>query len=208
MSRIELAPGLVGWSLNWSPDDLVEVTAFHRALPEPDLSPEERGRQIAALVDEQGYSLTDIGAMLGITKERVRQIARQYGARSSGAAYRRWSDRAGQFVFATEDEVANHIRSAVGRRTAAEYLEHRRQKVYGRMLEDVEAVQAVASRIERAPTPPEVAAASGTRLAVWYSSVGIRWGYGRGATYRQAINRLWCAAGFDQVPDGRSRRQR
>lgn len=202
-----------GLSRFWDQDDLAEVQAHHAGLAEPELDPDERAYQIAMLVDYHGYSLTDVGAMLGITRERVRQIARKAGAVGSGSEFREWDGDLNEFVGVSGKVIRERVkRMFIRTREQAKadtYVLHCEQ-----MCDDVDDLRACAEALGRNPNIAEVADWLGVDRVSWQSMVGGRWSHRRSrmrdgrmrtvmdCTYAEGMNRLWYAAGFRTRPRG------
>lgn len=99
-------PSQLGFTDKWDVDDLASVTEAHREIyaglkgRTDSISTIPGAIQSIQRLLDMGYSLTDIGAMLGVTRERVRQWCAQYALQrraKKGAMFRLWDEGLGQF---------------------------------------------------------------------------------------------------------------
>jgi hypothetical protein len=146
------------------------------------------------LLINEGYGLTDIALMFGLSCERVRQKAVRLGiAYTSGTKPRVWDGRLGRFRFR---ELAEQ--RAERRLLQRVELEHR---LGARRAAQVAALRALRAELGRTPTLVEVAARCGFVITVLYTT----WGYTPQqkvcrATAAEASAALYAAAGL--VPRG------
>lgn len=83
--------------------DSAEVRAFHRPFYDEwrrRHRTEDLRNGIASLLEEHGYTMTDVSVMLGLTRERVRQFVARWGlvvGSKYTTAYRVWDDEANRF---------------------------------------------------------------------------------------------------------------
>lgn len=162
ITNVESARQALGLSSEWVREDREAVESHHRSLFR-DLkkhhgvqSPADIPGFISSIqhLHDYGYSLTDIGAIVGVTRERVRQWFDEYdelerlddigGGPRSTALYRLWSDELNCFVPITDEELieaANRRREALDRR----HLKHR---VHGLLTH----LRDLADRLGRTPS--------------------------------------------------------
>lgn len=149
--------------------EMLEIRAFHRALRGWKLGETARyprgmlRRNLHSLIVTQGYGLTDISLMLGISRERVRQLANVCGitkrnamggrGERGGSLPRRWNDRRGRFEPAPM--MVWRKRDAKVRRRARRIGRHDRSEA--RRVKMVEAIRQFAATHGRAPFAGELA---------------------------------------------------
>lgn len=142
------------------------------------------------LLIHEGYGLTDIALMFGLSRERVRQKARRLGiVYTGGTKPRVWDDRLGRFRFR---ELAEQ--RAEQRLLLRVKFEHR---LGARRAKQVEALRALYAEFGRTPTLGEVADRCGFEKGTLYTT----WGYTPQqklcrATAKEATAALYIAAGL------------
>jgi len=156
---------------------------------------------------DQGYSVTDIGLMFGLTGERVRQWFLKYNIKQIttwGSLPRLWDDGMGQFRVMTRVEY-NGFLVAQDRRMKRSALTARQQAVRD---EDVRILRAMARSTREVPPMVRLADTMGTHcqtiLNRWRRDPGDHTGNHR-RSYTEATDLLYATAGF-RKPDGRHMR--
>jgi hypothetical protein len=142
------------------------------------------------LLINEGYGLTDIAMMFGISRERVRQKAARIGLEySQGTKPRVWDERLGRFRFrdVPEQRAERRLRRRVE-------IEHR---LGARRAAQVAALRALRAELGRTPTTAEVA----ERCDLSKTALYVTWGYTPmqklcQATPTQAMAALYAAAGL------------
>ncbi|KKL59408.1 hypothetical protein LCGC14_2215670, partial [marine sediment metagenome] len=179
-------------------EEVAEVTAHHRSTwcrcgksrngctcrsPMDDLS-------VVALIN-QGYGLTDIGMMFGVSRERVRQIAMRQGRKTAGSLPRVWDDKLNRFRVITRKERDTR------RRLIRRALHHRtvRQRREVRRVHELTTLKALAKQLGRVPVFQELVTAVGKSVA----GISLDWGKDRKKPggYGVAMARLYRTAGFE-----------
>ena len=142
------------------------------------------------LLINEGYGLTDIAMMFGISRERVRQRAEQLGiAYTRGTKPRVWDDQLGRFRF--REPAEQWADRQLLRRVK---FEHR---LGARRAAQVTALRALHAKLGRTPTLGEVA----DRCGLYQTALYVTWGYTPvqklcRATAAQASAALYAAAGL------------
>lgn len=147
---------------------------------------------------DQGYCISDIGDMLGITRERVRQWCEEHDLDRSnapnGSAFRVWDPGLGRFRAATTEEVGRRI----GRAKKRQAEKGRAEVVHGRLREDIQALRDVA-REHDLPTLNRMERVRGKH----YQTVLRRWADIHGEeSYAVGADRLYRTAGVRQPEQG------
>lgn len=142
------------------------------------------------LLINEGYGLTDIAMMFGLSLERVRQKAARLNiAYTSGTKPRVWDDQLGRFRF--RELAEQRAEQRLLRRVE---FEHR---LGAHRAIQVTALRALRAELGRTPTLGELAARCGFDLSSLYTT----WGYTPQqkrcrATAREATAALYAAAGL------------
>lgn len=176
-----------GFRTDWDTDERDAVLEAARDMRNGGTEwTEDRAQGLQELI-WYGYSLTDIGIMLGISRERVRQIAERFGLErpyeAHGALCRMWDDEAQQFVPVTTEELGV---VGYGKAQRAEADE-----IHEKLMEDVAALRRAAEKID----PPRMRDLEEER-GVYWPSIAYRWGY-PGVSYAEAARRLWSRVGSE-----------
>lgn len=188
-----------------SQEEAKELTAFHRSFwcqcdrksaGCPCHSP-ITGSDVWLLL-LQGYGLTDIGVMFGVSRERVRQIANKLDIpRTHGTKHRVWDESLGRFRAYERREWAEYQRLQKKAKRRRLYRD-RRERERGKQ---VDAVRALHKGLGRTPTVGEVARRCGTQTMRLY----VAWGYNArrpSVTPKVASRALYAAAGLKPRPPG------
>src|SRR3990167_930866 len=142
---------------------------------------------------EQGYTLNDIGVMLGVSQERVRQLYAQYGVSRPyrGVTGRLWHEATARFV-----PVRAKAKCAVVRRQCR----HRRTE---QIAEDqrrmADTLKTLAQELGRTPTLQEFAGRWAGRVVERYRVgplIRLRWFHSAKRGYGEATKALYTAAGL------------
>lgn len=151
---------------------------------------------------DQGYTVTDVGVFLGLTGERVRQYAREYGLDrvAVGSTMRRvWDDRLMRFRPVTHDEYRAIVTAARRARRARE-LAGRREAVR-------QAIRDFATEHGRPPIMQELApmffpesAQPSPPMRMWLVG-GVIGDYSPSST--RILDQLYADCGYVR-PDGRA----
>lgn len=142
------------------------------------------------LLINEGYGLSDIAIMFGLSRARVQQVADRLGiAYSYGTKPRVWDDQLGRFRFRERDEwwAEQRLRQHVE-------FEHR---LGARRAAQVEALRTLRAELGRTPTLGEL----GDRCGFDKTSLYVTWGYTPQqklcrATAAEASTALYAAAGL------------
>lgn len=200
-----------------SPELRAELTAAHKpfwdAFRDRWIVPGESLAQIPRFVEslqslvDQGYGLTDIGCMFGVSRERVRQWCGKFGVErdgSSGTAFRLWSPEQGRFVGLTNTEYRRRIlgqrRRGVGMRQTFKMREKRKRAVaILRLLGIGNRRPPTLSSLLKVLEPDRPIEAS---MSVLLTSFNRRSGNKQGSPgfYRHAADTLFLMAGYQFRP--------
>ena len=178
--------------------DREEVRRFHREIQGD--NPHTRRRDTVTLVSglaslaEQGYVLDDIGVMLGITRERVRQLYRQHQLSRpySQVRGRAWDDDLNRFVAVRYVEWESY-RTAARRQVRHERLQLRRQAM-------VECLALLAQDLGRTPTLQEFCERYRGKTTKIEASGAVLASLWRSREYKEMTAELYRRAGL-QVRD-------
>lgn len=141
-----------------------------------------------------GFGLTDVGVMFGVSRERVRQWANQFDLQrrfGPGTRYRIWDDDKDRFV-PVPNELMYHIAECYHDRRLETEVQERQQAARS---EHVEALKSLAKRFGRTPTLNELE----EELDTFWPNIARYWGYEAdspkdAASYTAAYRRLCDAA--------------
>lgn len=150
------------------------------------------------LVDEE-YSLTDVGLMFGVSRERVRQWAARFEIETIHAGSQRvWNEAEGRFV--THTGRKHQTRSIISKNRRNHFWTVRHEEFRKILLE-------VQDKIGDVPTLQDVGeylgigkSQIGPRITLRYAGGSYRSG---GHSYTETLDYLWSVAGMKR-PDGRS----
>jgi hypothetical protein len=150
------------------------------------------------LLINEGYGLTDIAMMFGLSRERVRQKAAQIGLEySQGTKPRVWDDQLGRFRFRAFPEWRAERRAErrLRRRIKLEFTAARKRD------EQVAAVRQLFNELGRTPTLWEIVGRCGYPAP---ASIYATWGYGwvKKCTPGEASAALYTAAGLQKRSPG------
>lgn len=195
-------------SLNWSNvDDVRAVQAFHAPLFKRwkkrhgltwGLTKDRDFRESLQRLHDYGYSMTDISAMWGVSRERARQWFEEMGLErhDDHASVRVWDDELELFLPVTKEEYEK--RAAAARRA---------NRIHAALMADVAMVQEVAAELGRTPILADLAEYMyGDRR--YPIAAAHRWGYGSDCNYTEAMDRLYDAAGLEKPSSGEAQRRR
>ena len=229
MGRIERRyTATKGLRISWNREDREACHAAHKVARQQiaeldrggERQPEWYYESLRSLV-EQGYSLTDIGVMVGVSRESIRQHMVRYGWWSpteflgdradSGtyACFRIWDDRQDRFVPVSATELEARIASVEHNLVKA----RRRKNLTRVRREQVMTLRKLAADLGRTPTVRELGAELWPDLPVthWTPKLSRYWrGAGRVHTNRvpaarsheRGMDVLWRVAGFRFRPHG------
>lgn len=173
----------------------------------PELEPSLR-----LLLEEQRYSITDVGMMFGISRERVRQWAVKFGIQQNG--YHRhnhsrvWDDERNTFRPVLAPEYHATMKAIPRQRKRQERIA-RHEAARARI---VAVLKACAERLGRTPTVIEAwEAVSGTHRDTW--PVSLHQGYAAGMltglwvggqrrSRKGVMAQIWTATGLQPRPVG------
>lgn len=147
---------------------------------------------------DQGYGISDIGAMVGVTRERVRQWAAKGDIKRlpyRGTCFRTWDDRTNQFRLATPEEMA-----VLYAPPPDPYFVERDRCRDARRAEQIGVVRALYRELGRAPLAVQVTVAMGYKRKEGNRIAGS-WGYPKSHKSTRAWNLLYAAAGMPYRPD-------
>lgn len=195
-----------GHSLQWDRDDRDEVREYHRQLRRKRgrMDSARRARSIQRLYD-QGYCPTDVSVMIGLSRERVRQINDEYDLRpprQKGSLPRLWDDDEERFVAVSPEKFGTVCYRAEVRRRRIE----REKERFRRRLKHMRAIWKLQSRLGRSPTIGEITDEVGKA----WPQVARAWGYrpDGGLSYNQAGDLMYQAAGAEKYDRGEHREHR
>lgn len=153
-------------------------------------------KAILSLFHEHGYASTEIGVMLGISRERVRQILKREGYESEkmgrcGSYPRLWDEQLQRFRLMTREEYERTQRVAKRARTRK-----RREDVRRKYREEhMRVFRPLAREGSVAPAMDDLARALGkenvTRKVSWGSSILHHWRERRGGLSTRHGGRTW-----------------
>lgn len=143
---------------------------------------------------QDGFSLTDVGVMFGVSRERVRQWCEEFEierGKHEGSQYRLWSDEENRFVPVSQETMYQLAYEYHHDRVDQEQESRRKE----RRSAQVEAMKKLAKRFGRTPTLSELEEEYGES----WPSIARDWGYdpqddSEGSSYSAAYDRLCDAA--------------
>lgn len=148
---------------------------------------------LARLINDHGYSLTDVAIFLGVTRERVRQWVNRAGIPARrGGAMRIWSDEHDRFV--TVENAAEYHRLVKERRAplGPDSVTEKRWRIARWVLIEL------AADLGRVPCHADLADAFGVMASRLNGMLGIQ--HYKGSLTEQC-DALWRAAGFAKRPN-------
>lgn len=154
------------------------------------------------LLEDNGYSYTDVAAWLGLSKERIRQLANKAGIFAPHAKHRVWDDDANRFVCVGDKLQYDRV--------AAEELKARRRRERNHTLalrwdRAIMFVRSFAAEHGRPPVLKEMCSALTPELTApaFYATYSVRLGYNfRKDSYRAYIPKVYELAGAEQPDAG------
>ncbi len=200
-----------GIHTRWKPVDQKEIQRFHTKLWEKWKRDYQKksgrlkdGRldSIPGFVESlqtlilMGYSKTDIGTMIGVGRERVRQWVQEYGLRGNnlhGSMCRVWSDEMNSFVPISTEDMIELLRKTGEQIRRRKFVRQRKE----RRREHVRALRLLAEELGQSPTANELA----SFLGYYSKSSGALMGYwvyrqDQPGSHAKACSRLYRAAGI------------
>ena len=163
----------------WKADNSTESDVLRDALDE--------------LLNVHGYSLTDIGVFLGLSRERIRQYVKQFGIEVfvKGPQFRMWDDDENRFVAMPSKAVYDkEVTAKYGANAMARKAHAKRRRVAVWVLRDIGA------SIGRVPAHADLADAYDMEAGRMNGVLGF-------TTYRGSIGdqcrELWAEAGFEYL---------
>jgi hypothetical protein len=197
MSTIKDTRKKLAWRTCVTPSYKNEITTFHRPLwaERRSVGVEDKHLEwsLRSLVS-QDYSVTDIGIMFGVSRERVRQWCRKYSIRPRfyGTRPRIWDNALGRFRGRARSELEGDLHKRIRSREKLE-AHHRRFKL---RQKDKQTLMSLAIKLGRSPSTKELTAALGYP---WHG-LTYRWGWAYGGngrcTQAQALHRLYRTCGL------------
>lgn len=195
-----------GHTLEWDGEARDEVREHHRQIRRMrgQMDAGQRARRIQRLYD-QGYCPTDVSVMLGLSRERVRQINDEYDLqppRQKGSLPRLWDDEKQRFVAVSPEKFGEVCYRAERRRRRLE----REKERFQTRLKHMRAIWKLQSRLGRSPTLGEVADEVGKS----WPQMARAWGYRQdgGLSYNKASDLMYQAAGAEKYDRGEHREHR
>ncbi len=194
-----------GLSLSWNSKDRDEVIKRSKILLEELKYTQGVGTveqipgfigSIEILHDTCGYGLTDIGAMFGLSRERIRQYFQKYNLQRNEARramYRVWNDERNCFLTVSNEDLEGILIE----KSREERLIKRRENHAKRRGSQVHAIQDFAEKNGRVPTVRELGRILGYKGGSSQTSIAHLWGYNF-ISNKEAIDNLYRVAGFEE----------
>lgn len=155
------------------------------------------------LIERERYSLTDVGMMFGVSRERARQWCKQYGitpldsrtAVGLMGVVRIWDDEANRFV-PVRKQVAREYKRTLRRQEQLDVRAAKRQAI-------VERVITLRRTLGRDPTVQEIAEIVAGRMSCsGECGACLRGAWGGNMSYAAAVSAIRKAAGIQPRPRG------
>ena len=161
---------------------------------------------LTSLISDHGYSLLDVGLMLGVTRERVRQWAKRIGIPERGANYRAWDEAAQRFVTVGDgykweyERQAKRARTKKQRGTTWGDFAAKRRRVAVWVLRDLREFGDNPCLVDLVEAFGKVPSATVTPTFVGGLGIGLYRNRPPWNGVRTGLDALWAEAGFAERP--------